>query len=843
MQRPAVVIPTGGGKTVIFSHMSAEWIETVHLELALGRKVLVIAHRTELIEQAAEKIKAIAPGLRVGIVKANRNETAGDVVVASVQTLASENRRLMIRGVGLLIIDECFPAGTLVGGLPIETLRPGDMVPSFDERSGERVMRPVVAVMSKIPDRMVHVRMTDGAEFACTPNHPIMTMSGWCPAGKLPRGALVLSYEDGPYSSSGRMYRMRHDADAYRESEDRRIQANGSNVLPGYLSRFLGESGSVEADGPDESTARVGAHAGKQSDDAAGSSRENGRDSGAGWSSSQAPGRQWEGDAGAPAEACGLLGLADRSGSAAERWRSSVSLQIGHSASNNDGLRRGRRGIPFLAGAPRIGRETGSSAFWARVADVQVLEPGSDGTYGGVCPDRLVYNVEVAGTHTYLIDSGIVVHNCHHATADTYMAVLAHYGCFEAGGAVAVGFTATMVRGDDKALGAVWQDVVFSRSIAHMIHEGWLVRPHGLLVQVDDLDLAGVRSSRGDYQANDLGEALSASMAPELIGKAIAEHAENRPTILFAPTVASAQIIGDAVASVGRSVGLVHGGMAAGDRKRVLGDFKSGQIDFVSNCMVLTEGFDEPKTSCIVIARPTKQVGLYIQMVGRGLRPDQLTNKADCLVLDVVGASARHALAIPVDLFGEEPKPKAEKLADDGEEDAEEEEVTAAVGLGLEVEEVYATGPLRAEHVDLFHGSHLAWNQTHGGIWFLTAGERYIIIVPGVAIGTYDVIALSVKKGVGKAREVMTDQRDMSYAMAWAEGDVTPVEQAMARKDRGWRAKKSNERQIALAQRRGLMVPTGATSGEVSTMISVMDASRRIDPPTAALIRDRRQHA
>jgi superfamily II DNA or RNA helicase len=98
--RLAVVLPTGSGKTVVFSHLALKLAQA-------GHRSLILAHREELIGQAAAKIRAVAPHLRVGIVKAAKNQHQDvDVIVASTQTLAVEKRRNDITGVGLVIVDE-----------------------------------------------------------------------------------------------------------------------------------------------------------------------------------------------------------------------------------------------------------------------------------------------------------------------------------------------------------------------------------------------------------------------------------------------------------------------------------------------------------------------------------------------------------------------------------------------------------------------------------------------------------------------------------------------------------------------------------------------------------------
>lgn len=126
LQRPAVVLPTGAGKTVVFAHMIRkfrdDWLGGgmgCAADLAPGNRVIVLVHRDELADQAIDKIRAIAPDLSVGKVKASQNEITSDVMVCSVQTLAVAKRLndlvLADRGehrprVGLIITDECHHA-------------------------------------------------------------------------------------------------------------------------------------------------------------------------------------------------------------------------------------------------------------------------------------------------------------------------------------------------------------------------------------------------------------------------------------------------------------------------------------------------------------------------------------------------------------------------------------------------------------------------------------------------------------------------------------------------------------------------------------------------------------
>jgi len=118
----------------------------------------------------------------------------------------------------------------------------------------------------------------------------------------------------------------------------------------------------------------------------------------------------------------------------------------------------------------------------------------------------------------------------------------------------------------------------------------------------------------------------------------------------------------------------------------------------VTNCAVLTEGFDEPNVSCIIIARPTKSKVLYVQMIGRGIRT--YPGKEDCLVLDLVGNSSRLDLVTVPRLFGID-----EKDAKEGVAAAKMREVELAqqlIGETAATQIVAAPGELESQVVDLF---------------------------------------------------------------------------------------------------------------------------------------------
>lgn len=422
----------------------------------------------------------------------------------------------------------------------------------------------------------------------------------------------------------------------------------------------------------------------------------------------------------------------------------------------------------------------------------------------------------------------VIVDECHHAVADTYMAVLRDLECFEEDplrGAYALGVTATLGRSDKVALGQVWQEVVYTRDIIDLIRQGHLVNAKGIRVRIDGLDLSKVARRGGDWRDGALGEAMHAALAPKAVARAYVEHAADRQGILFAPTVDLAYEMAEALRGEGIAAEGVDGAMTLENRRRVLRAFSRGEIQVVTNCMVLTEGFDAPWCSCVVIARPTSSTPLFVQMAGRALRPHP--GKHDALIMDVVGVTGRHRLASVVDLMGAD---RVEKLPDDlaAFEDIDLlglADSGAGDGLGRP-DGPRADGPLAHEIVDLFGTSRQAWLRTERGVWFLSAGDKLIFLTPGDEPGRYSVARCPTRSQGG---EWLNEGLDLSMAMSWGEQHASGELAVLTRRGAAWRNHAPSQGQITMAAQMGLLIGPGQTRGELSDAISTRIASGRLD--------------
>lgn len=227
----------------------------------------------------------------------------------------------------------------------------------------------------------------------------------------------------------------------------------------------------------------------------------------------------------------------------------------------------------------------------------------------------------------------VVIDEAHHARARTYRKIIDSYP-----EAVILGLTATPCRGDGRGLGNIFDVMIRSASVADLIKQGYLV-PTKVYAPTTP-DLTGVSVARGDYVEKQLAAVMDDGT---LIGD-IVEHwhrlAERRKTVVFATGVNHSVHLRDEFRRSGVWAEHIDGCTPADERDKILARLSRGDVEVVCNCFVLTEGWDQPDVSCLVLARPTRHMGLYRQMIGRVLRP--APGKTDALVLDHAGAVFQH---------------------------------------------------------------------------------------------------------------------------------------------------------------------------------------------------------
>lgn len=262
----------------------------------------------------------------------------------------------------------------------------------------------------------------------------------------------------------------------------------------------------------------------------------------------------------------------------------------------------------------------------------------------------------------------LMIDEAHHATASTYRQVIDYFA--QNRDLKVLGVTATPDRADEEALGKVFNSVAFDYQINAGIEGGWLVPIKQHFVYVQDLDFSQCRTTAGDLNGADLAKVMESEEMLHKIVSPVLEIAGGRKTLVFAASVAHAERMAE-ICNRHRSgcAEIIHGKTDRELRRDILKRYSRGDFQFLFNCMIATEGFDEPTVEVVAIARPTKSRALYAQMVGRGTRAlpgvvDGFNNGVDrraaiassdkpsLEVLDFVGNSGKHKLISTADILG-----------------------------------------------------------------------------------------------------------------------------------------------------------------------------------------------
>ncbi len=233
----------------------------------------------------------------------------------------------------------------------------------------------------------------------------------------------------------------------------------------------------------------------------------------------------------------------------------------------------------------------------------------------------------------------IIVDEAHVSMSATYARIFERFPH-----ARVAGFTATWVRSDSKKLGDFWQKISFARDIRWAIKHGHLVPPRGIAVGVPEGLLDGVRTRGGDFRDDDLGEAVSTETVRDNVVRGWHEHARDRSSVLFAPTVAAAEYFRSGLVSAGITAAGIYATTSPRDRRRIFDAYRRREISMLTTCTALAEGWDAPWCSAAFMVRPTRHAGLFIQMAGRVLR--LWPGKTDALILDFAGGANGVSLSL-----------------------------------------------------------------------------------------------------------------------------------------------------------------------------------------------------
>ncbi len=421
----------------------------------------------------------------------------------------------------------------------------------------------------------------------------------------------------------------------------------------------------------------------------------------------------------------------------------------------------------------------------------------------------------------------IVVDEAHHATAETYRRTLDYFQVFEKDTQkMLVGFTATPKRGDGEGLDQVFEEISFSKSLPEMIEAGYLTPLAAYRIETD-VDLSGVHTRMGDFVTGQLSKTVNIDARNALIVKVYQEHLKTRQTLCFCVDVNHTLTLADAFRKNGIPTAAVTGSMDRDERGKALSEFQSGKCRVLTNCMVLTEGYDETSIAGIILARPTKSPLLYTQMIGRGTRLHP--GKADVVVIDIVDVTRDNKLVNLSTLFGLPPQFDMEGHTTQQVQDAlnwvEENRPWVRTDLATSMSDLR----YKCQKISLFdmktpgeitQYSDYAWMKTGPASYRLNLANHESVMISSTILGEYEVSLrrFHLEETLGKTPALV---HAVAAADRYVERNKKDSLKLVNRKST-WRHQPVSAKQRKILESRGLTVPKKMTKGQASHIIGLL---------------------
>ena len=435
-------------------------------------------------------------------------------------------------------------------------------------------------------------------------------------------------------------------------------------------------------------------------------------------------------------------------------------------------------------------------------ADIGFLKASE---HGGLNSQICIASIQTAVRHTEeLALRGyklLICDEAHHAPSKSYKKVF-DACAFMSGQAdkLLLGVTATAYRGDSTGLDEVFQEIVFERSILTMMKAGYLCDVRCLEVNTGE-DISCVHLRTGDFAVNELAQVIDIPERNALVADTYLEYGEGRRGVVFGVKVEHALHLAEAFRERGVACEAVYGDMPDEQRRDVLQRYADHELQILTNVGVLTEGWDVPDTDIIMMARPTKSRGLYVQCVGRGLRI--APNKKDCLLIDFVDLAKRHDLCGVGTLAGKKKLKLGQKCS---------------LLDALEREEKYRENQFREptyEHIDVFGRSRYAW-VSRNGHYALNLVNSQALFCRQVE-GGYEPVFVSEN---GVAVKLSDEVLPLDYCMGVCEDYVRTLDtNGYTMRDALWRSDEPTQKQILAMVRMGIPYRAGMTKGEAAELL------------------------
>lgn len=622
-----LVAPCGSGKTQIGLAICAE----------LGYNTLWLTHTHELLKQSMDRAKQYL-NVPMGTITGGKINAVNGITFATVQTMAKIDLSYYKDFWDVIIVDECFPANTKIltptGQKELSSLRIGDIIVSYNVNTGEFENKPVIDTFKLYPHDIVKVRLSNGKEIACTANHPFYTLNGeWKKARELNESDYVMQVLWKRDSS------LRNFKNKLVQKSKKRMGLLFKRMfikrwkVKGGLDRGAESKGKCKYDTYELGTkqADFGKNEKEQSYGSAGCERSCIKTIERDCPLSKDQMRKWDGSNCSSAEiddsivgTCVCLRRVSNSNKGKKRLRVSNLLQSGHCDSRKHDSCGSRWEQPLCYRTEKSRCKERCVSEWIRVESVEVQEQTSDGTFGGLCEDGFVYNIEVAGNNNYIAD-GVLVHNCHRCVGTPTQITMFWKVVSSLSARYKFGLTATPKRADgmEKAMFALLGPKFYEISrddvkgatvplnVVEPIATGW------------EPDFEKVLNPDGTLNYTSLiTDCVESEERNAIVADVINTAAKDGTTLVLSERVAHLE-------KLAQMCNYSNGNLSSSkksERKNLLKSVSDGEIRVLfATYAIAKEGLDIPCLQHLVMASPIKDQIAVTQSAGRVMRayPDK----------------------------------------------------------------------------------------------------------------------------------------------------------------------------------------------------------------------------
>ncbi len=613
-----------------------------------GKRALWLTHTKDLLNQSKERAERYMDKSLIGTITEGKVNIGQGITFATVQTMSHLDLSLYKDFWDVIIVDECFPENTMIqtphGEVPIQFIVPGELVLTRNDLTGKLELCQVEELqIRKIKGKIVKVTLSNGKEIVCTINHPFFTQNGYKRAGDLTNDDEVRILRKG-----FRYFDMERNPTV-------RIKERGT--FPLLLKRMFNQSKSskVCVDGRTEGNiSSIDAKAEFQH-----SIRENEKEQSyvksrhksenveypeRDWSQTENTGWKWsrfdrtsENFNGEPCEISSRNGIC--CSNKTERHGLSDTLQNRHRSTLRKGRNRGRWVFSHIAESTDRRYEKVGLLTKCRVESVEVLEQGSDGTFGGLCKNDRVYNLSVRHNHNYFAN-GCLVHNCHRVAGSPTQLSMFSKVLNSLSARHKYGLSATVHRADGmiKATFALLGDIVYTvpdEAIADKVMRvGIKPIDTGIGISWDCLNTDGTLN-----YAKLINYLCSNEERTNLIAECIFKDCRHSSLILSDRLEHLSNIIDALPFPLQEYAVMISGKMTSkkgkAEREKAIEDMRTGEKKYLfATYSLAKEGLDIPCLERLYMTTPQKDYAVITQSIGRVARAFE--GKADPVVYDFV---------------------------------------------------------------------------------------------------------------------------------------------------------------------------------------------------------------